>query len=65
MIELKDITNIKCVHCGEMLTDAEQKWYNENVGTCCSGADCCCRGMPEDPPECDKCVSLREVEVEG
>ena len=47
----------KCYYCGADLTQKEYKeWANSEM--CCGGRDCGCRGMPINPPICDKCIIM-------
>jgi hypothetical protein len=45
-----------CAECMEVLTTEEVKWWEDNTPRCCDGYLCGCRGLPVDPPYCNKCM---------
>ena len=38
----------------EVCVVCEKIFYDYDPGYCCSGAECCCGGLPQEPPLCSK-----------
>jgi hypothetical protein len=54
--ENQEVRKWHCAECMEVLTSEEVKWWYDNTPRCCSGYLCGCRGLPVDPPYCEKCM---------
>jgi hypothetical protein len=52
----QEVRKWHCAECMEVLTLEEVKWWEENTPRCCDGYLCGCRGLPVDPPYCEKCL---------
>ena len=57
----EESSNLKCYHCGSMLTKSDYEEYMETAEYCCDGHMCGCMGMPISPPFCGRCIETARL----